>query len=155
MGQKSWRSPRRFRLLNMVKMQLQYYLFIYLSVLLSSTGRTDRLIRHIMDQTTRVLPKKVPLRSYRQPISLLGLFLPPKIPKFPIVLAGSRKTHEPLRAYLHEGSTDDRFISNDAASDRVNYFSHKIWGKCAEGFKLSKHIPLGESQPNEPTPSLG
>jgi hypothetical protein len=54
--------------------------------------------------------------------------LPCKIPKIPIGLAGSSKTHERFRPYLHEGSTDKHqvYILNGKQLTRYHLEKRKL-----------------------------
>jgi hypothetical protein len=115
-------------------MQLLCFLVIF-HTLISFTSRADQPMAH--NGSNDVVPSKEATfgdRSYNQFHE--GAFLPPKIPKIPIGLAGSRKTQERFRVglYLHEEPTGKHQVYlKPRGLQRKEY--------CSKGFKFWKKIP--------------
>jgi hypothetical protein len=69
-------------------------------------------------------------------ISFMGPFSP-KIPKIPIGLAGSRKTHERFRAYLPEGSMDKYQVY--LKQQRRTLFTKNLERNALKGSDFQQH----------------
>jgi hypothetical protein len=112
-----------------------------------------------MNQTKR-FRRRTCLFGVTRTINFVREFIPHfKSQNFPLVWLGVEKRVNVFGHKLTKNQTsnmsDIKYVSNYGPATGNNAINEKFGNNCIEWFRSSKKLPSGESQPNEPIPSLG